>query len=829
MPTPSPSRFRSLLAPLALLFATAASAQVPTPAEHLGYDLGDRFTPHHRVVDYVEAVAAASPFVAVERYGETPEGRPLLVAIVADSPGAAEAARASAVGASRGEGPPTRPVVWLSYNVHGDEAVSTEAAMQTLYDLTQSPDLLGDVVVVLDPCLNPDGRDRYVSGYQQRRGARPDADPDAREHDQPWPGGRYNHYLFDLNRDWAWGTQPETRARLALYNRWLPAVHVDFHEQGVDSPYYFAPAAEPFHPRITPWQRAFQTRIGQANARAFDRENWLYFTKEVFDLFYPGYGDTWPTFNGAVGMTYEQGGSGRAGLAIETAEGDTLRLADRIAHHVASGMETVRTTARHADEVTREFAASFATPPAGARAYVASGDADRLQGLAALLDLQGIAYGWARGGSARGVRYAGGLDAPTEAERVDVAAGALVVDTRQPKGRLAAVLFEPEPALVDSVTYDVTAWALPYVYGVEGLAANDAVPTGGPAPTEATLPSGRPYAYAADWRAASDARFLARLLRDGVGVRIIPEPFRAGGRDFGRGGLVITRAGNARLGDRFDAVVRRAATETGESLAALAGGFAETGPDVGSNRVGFVRTPHVAVLADTPVSPTALGEVWHWFDAVVEYPATQLTAERFSASDLDGVDVLVMPDGGYGSWLTSDRAETIRSWVRAGGRLVAMERAATAFAGKDGFGLKERKAAEPDSTSEARLVRYGDRDRRGVSESVPGAVYRVALDGSHPLAFGYPDWTYVVKRRVAPVEFLASDDRWNVGVVRSGAPAAGFAGAEAQARLEDSLVFGVEEMGRGQVVYLVDSPLFRGFWADGQLLFANAVFGLSAM
>ncbi|MEM7789374.1 MAG: M14 metallopeptidase family protein [Bacteroidota bacterium] len=818
------------LSAFALLLAATASAQAPSPEAFLGYRLGERFTPHHRVVDYVTAVADASDRVTLVPYGETPQGRPLIALIVAGDGVDPEAMRQSHLAAASGSGEPEMPVVWLSYNVHGNEAVATEAALETLHALTtpEADAWLREVVVVIDPCLNPDGRDRYVHGFQQRVGARPNPDPDAREHEEPWPGGRVNHYLFDLNRDWAWGTQPETRARLALYQQWMPAVHVDFHEQGVDSPYYFAPAAEPFHPRITAWQRELQTRIGEANAAVFDRESRLYFTREVFDLFYPGYGDTWPTFNGAVGMTYEQGGSGRAGLAIVTAEGDTLTLAARIANHVATGLETVATTARDADDVRREFAAYFAAPLDGpVRAYAVRGDAGRLGALADLLDLQGIDYGWAgRDQTASGTRYGGGLAAP-EAGRVTVRPGDLVVPLDQPKRTLAAVLFEPEPALGDSVTYDATAWALPYVYGLEGMAVEATVDTSGPAPTAATLPAAsRPYAYVAPWEAPADAKLLAALLREGVGVRVVPTPFEAGGQTFARGALVVTRAGNARLGDRLDALVRDAATEAGRPLAALASGFAASGPDLGSNQVGFVRKPTVAVLADTPVSTTALGPIWHWFDAVVEYPATLLTAEGFRASDLDGVDVLVLPDGSYGSWLSASRAEEIRDWVRAGGRLVAFERAVTALARRDGFSVRVRDAPEADTSAEARLQSYGDRTRRGVSGDVPGAIYRVALDNTHPLAFGYPDHLYILKRRATAVEFLTDD--WNVGVVRDGAPTAGFAGAEAQARLGDTLVFGVEEMGRGEVVYFVDNPLFRGFWADGQLLFANAVFGMEA-
>ena len=811
---------------LLLFLAPAALAQVQSPEAFLGYPLGERFTPHHRVMDYVEHVAEASERVALVPYGETVEGRPLVTLVVGEG---TEAARTSNLRAADGDGAPDKAIVWLSYNVHGNESVSTEASLATLYELATSDRAgawLEDVVVVLDPCLNPDGRERYVSGYRQRRGANPNADPDAWEHDEPWPGGRGNHYLFDLNRDWAWGTQPETRARLALYNTWLPHVHVDFHEQGVDSPYYFAPAAEPFHPRITDAQREIQTTIGRANAERFDREGWLYFTREVFDLFYPGYGDTWPTFNGAVGMTYEQGGSGRAGLAIETAEGDTLRLANRIEHHTASGLATVATTARNAETVREAFARFHRDPPDGeTQAYAVRGPRGQLDALADLLDLQGIAYGWAdREQTARGVRYSGGLDAAASPARVTVEPGDLVVSLDQPKGTLAAVLFEPTPAIPDSVTYDVTAWALPYVYGLEGLALRDDVSTGArPVASSMALPE-RPYAYVARYESAPDAALLARLLRAGVGVRILTEPFTSGGERYAAGSLVITRAGNAELADRFDDTVREAARETGRPLGALATGFAEIGTDIGSNRVGFVRAPRVLVLTDSPVSSTALGEVWHTFDQTWDYPVSLVRADALGADELADADVLVMPTGSYRSWLSDARAEALLDWVRAGGRLVALEDAVTALARHDGFGIETRKAAPADTSADARLRRYADRERASASGSNPGSIYRVQLDGSHPLAFGYPDYTYTLKRGTGAVEFLK--DGWNVGVVREGRPVSGFAGAETAERLTDTLVFGVREIGSGQVVVLVDSPLFRGFWKHGELLFANAVFGL---
>ncbi|HET7896603.1 MAG TPA: M14 metallopeptidase family protein, partial [Flavisolibacter sp.] len=309
-------------------------AQPPTPEQFLGYKVGTHFTPHHRIVDYFQAVAAASPStVKLQQYGTTNEGRPLMVAFVSSAQNVAnlETIRSQNLALTNKNGTPSanQPViVWLSYNVHGNEPASSEAAMLTLYALVdpanaQTQQYLQNTLVVLDPCINPDGRDRYVNWYNSVVGTQYNPSPSAREHNEPWPRGRANHYNFDLNRDWAWQTQKETRQRMALYNQWLPQVHVDFHEQGYNQPYYFAPAAEPFHEVITKWQRDFQSAIGRNHAKYFDRNGWLYFTKERFDLLYPSYGDTYPIYNGAIGMTYEQGGIG-AGLGVLTSNGDTL-------------------------------------------------------------------------------------------------------------------------------------------------------------------------------------------------------------------------------------------------------------------------------------------------------------------------------------------------------------------------------------------------------------------------------------------------------------------------------------------------------------------------
>ncbi len=532
--------------------------------------------------------------------------------------------------ASGGDAP---ALVWLSYNVHGNESVSSEASMEVLYRLAdpangQASAWLENVVVLIDPMINPDGRERYVNWYRQRR-ALPvaNADPNAWEHDEPWPGGRANHYLFDLNRDWAWQTQIESQQRVALYRTWYPHVHADFHEQGVDAPYYFAPAAEPFHRVITPFQRDWQTRLGARNAQSFDQASRLYFTGEVFDLFYPSYGDTWPTYNGAIGMTYEQGGSGRAGIGIETSEGDTLTLAYRIAGHVATSMNTVAVASDTRAELVREMEAYYARAGRGENApyvgYVVSAQdgTESLRELTRLLDANGIAYqASAQSATATGYAYRRG-----QTETFTVSPGDLVIRAAQPNGTLAQVLMEPEAGIPDSLTYDITAWSLPYAHDLDAWAVTASLPvqTGPWYEAEADAPDANAVAYALPLESMDGLRALADAFEAGLSARLSTSAFRAGGSEFERGTVVFTRKGNDRRADgSFGDAVARIAQAHGVEPVALRSTRVDAGQDFGSGGVAFVQAPRVAVAAGDFASSLGLGEVWHFFEQQIGYPVT---------------------------------------------------------------------------------------------------------------------------------------------------------------------------------------------------------------
>jgi hypothetical protein len=829
------NKFLSVLLFVLLNSLPIQAQKIQSPSEFLGYSLGEQFTPHYRVVDYYKYLATVSKNIKLEEYGKSVEGRPLLLAVVGTEANISrlEDIRVNNLrlaGVLGGPGSTEQPaIIWLSYNVHGNEAVSTEASLQTIFDLLNPANekvkpWLQNSLVILDPCLNPDGRERYVNFYNPIRNAVPDPFPYSREHFEPWPGGRSNHYYFDLNRDWAWQSQIETQQRMRVYNKWLPQVHVDFHEQGVNEPYYFAPAAEPYHQDITEWQRNFQTIIGMNNARYFDKNGWMYFTRERFDLLYPSYGDTYPIYNGSVGMTYEQGGSGRAGLAIINAEGDTLTLKDRIAHHHTTGLATVEAVSQNASKAVSEFQKYFTSskskPPGEYKSYIIKGEnSEKLKTLALLLQRNGIEFGYGSSRGGNGYNYFSG-----KRENFTVDKGDMVISAYQPKSVLLKVLFEPQTFVSDSATYDITAWSLPYAFGLPAFASSDNLkPLSATAPEISVTAADivNPVAYIANWNSLSDVKFLAELLKHGIKVRYSEVPFETGGRKFNAGSLIIARTSNDNLGNSFETFITGLAKSSGVSLQSISSAFMDKGADLGSDKVKLIVKPRIMVITGESVSSLSFGEIWHFFEQQIKYPISSVRAEDLGRINLNDFDVIIFPDGNY----ADPGSEKIQQWIRAGGKLIVMEGAMRQLAGKKGFDLKnkeEAKKSEKDVDPYEDLRVYENREREQVQSNIPGAIYKVNLDNTHPLAFGFPEFYYTLKLDDKVYQYLKPG--WNVGVLKKDNYVTGFVGAQARKKLVDGLLFGVQDMGSGSVVYMADDPLFRSFWENGKLLFSNAVF-----
>ena len=802
---------------------TLSSQKIKSPSDFLGYELGSQFTRHHRVMDYYEYLGQTDPTrVKLENYGETNEGRPLLLAYISapENIKNIENIRQEHLKNTDGEGNPTKAIVWMSYNVHGNESVSTEASMKTVYELlTKKTEYLKNTMVIIDPCMNPDGRERYVNWYYQYKNAPNTIDPNSKEHHEPWLNGRPNHYMFDLNRDWAWLTQTESQQRIKAYNKWLPHVHVDFHEQGVDNPYYFAPAAEPFHEVITDFQREFQTTMGKNHAKYFDANGWFYFTKEIFDLLYPSYGDTYPTYSGSIGMTYEQGGSGSAGLGVITGSGDTLTLKDRILHHHTTGLSTLEIASKNVSRLNEEFKKFYRPKDYKYKSYVLNGNTDKLKALTHLLEQHEIKYGWATDKIAKGYNYSTG-----KVSSIKTNTNTLVIGTEQKKATLVKVLFEPNTKLTDSLTYDITAWSLPYAYGLDAVASETRVnaDTHEPklsAPEKAKITK-EAYAFIVEWNSFSDAQFLAELLNSGIKARHAKNPFSMDGTEYNRGTLLITKADNKNNPD-FLKSLSAIANNHNKTLKATTTGFVEDGKDFGSNSVQIIKRPKVAILSGEPTYTLNFGEIWHFFEQQLKYPVTILDTDYFKNVNLSQYDILILPDGShYSSFLTENRMSQLKDWISDGGKLLALGGALKALAKEDKFQLRPKETEEDTSSA---IPVYDHNQREQIRKEITGAIFKTKVDQTHPLAYGYKDTYFSLKLGGAAYKYL---DKGTVVYLQEEdtKPAAGFAGSDAQKKIGESLVFGVESHGKGKLIYFVDNPLFRGFWENGKLFFANALF-----
>jgi hypothetical protein len=828
---------KMVIACFLLAFYADVNAQLRSPDDFLGYKLGTRYTPHWKIVNYFNhAVANATGLMKIQVYGETNEGRPLLLAFISSSENIINLenirknnlrlANLSGDKAAANENAPA--IVWLSYNVHGNETSSSEAAMMTLYALldpanSRTKEWLKNTVVIIDPCLNPDGRDRYVNWFNSVAGKNVNPDRVAREHREPWPGGRTNHYNFDLNRDWAWQTQVESQQRIKIYSQWLPHVHVDYHEQGINEPYYFAPAVQPFHEVITQWQRDFQVTIGRNNAKYFDENGWLFFTKEVFDLFYPSYGDTYPVYNGSVGMTYEQGGGPAGGLGVINDEGDTLSLLDRVNHHYSTSLSTIEIASLNASKLVKEFRKFFNDAvQAGIgeyKTYIIKNDpvrSERITALLKLLDKNNIQYGTAQG-SGKGFNYVTGKE-----ESFSISNNDIIVSAFQPRSALVKVLFEPRPKLVDSATYDISAWGLPYAYGLTAYATKDRINTNGGVMKPTVVNTETNYGYVIPWKGVQTVKAVGQLLQKGILLRYAEQPFEVNGNKFDRGAIIVLRTANRSQGRDLWKTVRQVADLNGIQLFPVSTGFVDKGADFGSDKVHPFRAPRIALMTGEGVSSGGAGEVWHFFEQELDYPVTLINANDFTRIDWNDYNVLILPSGNYK--FLSDKAQTedLKNWISKGGRLVALEEAVTQLARAE-IGIKIKKADDKDTGDYQALRVFENRERDFISGVTPGAIWKVELDNSHPLAFGYPDHYFTLKLDDNMYEFI-KESGWNVGVIKRSGQVAGFVGARLQPKMKDGLIFGVQNMGSGTITYLGDNVLFRNFWENGKLMFCNAVF-----
>ena len=846
-------------------FSTGADYDpaIPSPASFLGYELGERFTVYQQTVNYFRALAASSDKITLHKYGETYEGRPLYNVVITsvdnhreledirsrhlqltDPRKIDETAAADAIA--------ELPVFTsMSYNIHGNEASGTEAVQQVAYHLVAARDertkqVLDESVIILYICINPDGRDRYVYWYNSVARKMVGVEPRDLEHYEPWPGGRTNHYWFDLNRDWIWRIHPESRGHTDVFQHWLPNVHVDYHEQGYHNNYFTVPGTTPENLLVPKQHGALQDTFGRANIAEFDKHGISYFTREVFDFFYPGYGSSYPAGFGAIAMLTEQGGIG-AGRAVTTEDGSVLKLRQRVFDHYTTSMATIR-KATERRQMLRRYSYEVLKPGSSLSAvkgyFIPDEDDDPY--LSEVIRIL-LAHNVEVQRAAQPFTISQALDFRSgKTARQQFDAGTYIVSTEQPRHLFINSILQRNLEIEDSVMYDMATWSAPLAYNLTAFSTNATFNVPATNVEELADPAGEilapnaGYAYVIDWNQRYAPRALARLWQQKYRVRSAAEGFTDDqGRSFGPGSLIVLVGRNLDKKATMVDDLQKIAGETGVKIHGFNTGRMASGYDLASSKNRPVKQPKVAMMIDPPFSSYTCGQIYYLFDqetampiervrpSVLKQTAIPKFQQRYGIADLHDYDVLVLPGGGggYQELFDSNSLKELKTWVRNGGVLVATESGAGFFTKeKSGFTEVEMSSVDKDTTEKAAYLPYGERREYYGKKRIPGSALHSNVDTTHPLAFG-------MKEDLFSLAFVSdalqpSADLQSVGHYVKDSEnllAAGYVSKENLDHLAGKTFAGVMPMGRGKVVLLVNNTQYRMFWRGPSRMMQNAV------
>lgn len=856
-------------------------SQVPRPEALLGYPVGSQQTMYHQQQQVLDRMIEAAPDrVRTEIIGRTAEGKVMRLLIISAPENLARLTeiranlskladpRQSTAEQARALADRTPVTVLLTHSVHGNEPAGFEASMQTAYQLLASEepatlDMLRNAIVLINPSQNPDGHERFAA-WSNSVAVGAD-DPAALEQTEPWAiWGRYNHYRFDMNRDLLAQSQLESQAIASVYVRWRPQVVADLHS--TTSQYFFPPVVEAHNQNLPPRTYQWFERFGQSNAQAFDAYGWQYYVRDVFDFFYPGYIDMWPTMRGGLGMTFETDGGPELRKRKDDGSVTTFEMA--IAHHYVASLATVAYAARTRVERLQDFHAFHATGLAEAqkrpfRRVVFSGqDEGRALWLAQRLAREEIEVTRLSQPftTLRANSYLGGA-----VVKRTFPAGAYVVDLAQPEARLATTMLEPR-AVFDSgfvrkqlaayqrnqrrgedenkegyEFYDVTAWSLPLTLGLDAWWTDDTARVAGQRVNAAdvaappTAPGRALSAYLFADGGEAGTRLATRLLREGFRVGIASKPLRADGTTWPRGTFV---ARVQRNGPTLHERIAMLATLIGAQVTAVRSAFPDSGQaGVGSESILPLHAPRVLLAAGDGIDQTSFGAVWFYLEKELGLPVTPVNVARLEDIDLSDYNVLLFPNGSADRlWreLGEDGATALKAWVRSGGAIIGMGDAVELLSRKE-LELTTVKALVADTTAVkdtalAVTARPGPvlvsptATAGSAPEFIPGAIFRATLDQSHWLTLGYQQDQLPVFLETS--NLLQPSAKGANPVVFSGTEftLGGFTWPNNTDRfLRNSVWAAVETVGSGSVVVFAENPVYRGFWRGPARLLTNAI------
>lgn len=811
------------------------NSEIPTPKYVLGAELGEWHVRHDQLVNYMYAVAEASDRVTITEYARTYENRPLLMLTITSPQNhrnidkikeehlkLTDASESGSLNLSE-----IPIVVTMSYSVHGNEPSGSNASLAVVYHLAAAQgseinEMLNNTIILIDPSINPDGLNRFAHWANIHKSKNVlVTDPQSREFDENWPGGRTNHYWFDLNRDWLLMQHPESKGRVAKFHEWVPQILTDHHEMGTNSTFFFQPGIPSRTHPITPQRNQDLTgAIAEYHADALDKIQSLYYSKESYDDFYYGKGSTYPDVNGSVGILFEQASS--RGHAQESVHG-ILEFPFTIRNQFTTSLSTLEAAQSLREELlanTREFylEAAEEADKASIKAYVFGEEADqaRTKHFAEMLKRNQVnVYELAR-------------------DHDNFKAGkAYVVPTNQKQFKLITAMFERRTSFTDSLFYDVSAWTMPYAFNLPFLELNNRSFNNNLLGEEFTLEalklegelvgSEAEYAYAFEWDEYYAPRALYRLLANDVRAKVASRTFKSvitdGAKDFDYGTILIPM-GIQDHPEKVHKLIKTITEEDGITVYELPTGLTPAGVDLGSNNFENLRNPKIALIGGSGTSSYEVGETWHLLDQRYHMPATILEYDDLDNADLSRYNVIV--SSGYG--MSDAAAENLKSWVRKGGTLIAY-RNALRWAKSQGFANIEFIDDDEEGEKEEVQVRpYVKQGPDSGAEYIGGSIFNAKLDLTHPLGYGYSDDEITVFR--STTTFMEKGKNpYSTPLYYTDDPlASGYSNEENLEKAKGSAAIVVSRLGGGRVITMADNPNFRAFWYGTNKLFANAVF-----
>ncbi|MBZ9613692.1 M14 metallopeptidase family protein [Rheinheimera maricola] len=805
---------------------------IPTPQQVLGFSVGDWHVRHDQIQRYFEKLAAASARAQLDVIGYSHEQRPLLQLVISSERNLArldQIRQQHLAAARRGErqAADAPVIIWLGYSVHGNEPSGANAALLVAQYLasannTEVNQWLDNAVILLQPALNPDGHDRFAIWANMHKGAAAVADPQHREHNEPWPNGRPNHYWFDLNRDWLLLQHPESRARIAQYQQWLPNVVGDYHEMGTNSSYFFQPGIPSRNYPLTPKRNfSLTSAIAKFHADAFDQAGQLYYTEESFDDFYIGKGSTYPDVQGSVGILFEQASS--RGHLQDSINGP-LSFSATIQNQLTASLSTIRGAVANRTELLdyqQEFYKSALQQAKSSKikGYMLTEVADKTR-LAALLDVlqrhhvevYRLNSDWQDG------------------EQAYSANSSYYVPLQQAQYRLVKAMFSTEKVFPDNTFYDVSAWTLPHAFNISFMplrrepAASDLTSDWQNRPSPAPARTAGSYAYAFSWQDQQAPLLLQALLAEKLIMRSAMSAFTAttshGEVNFAAGSMVLA-AGLQQQPDWF-ARLQRIQQKFNIPIHSIRSGLTPAGSDLGSHNFAVVSLPKVLLIAGPGISSTEAGEAWYNLERLAGLSPSLAEPQQLKKLQLSHYSHIVLPDGNYG-WQDAE-VKQLQQWLEQGGVLWGHKRAAAWMAKAGLLQAGVWQGDEMSSLISTDNLSYQDKEVLAGKRRIAGAIYQAELDLSHPLTFGFTRATLPVFKNSTMLLQPSNVPFVNVALYSAAPQLAGYTAQEFIPRISQSAVLLAHNSGKGRVIAMTDNPVFRGYFTGSSRLLVNAMY-----